>query len=225
MLSYALRRILLDLWEYNGAPKLDKCVRRFQAFRPRNVTANRLEIDAILDAVKPSVRLWLLFCSDMAIRSGTAAKLNGDNYNAVEETMEFTTKGQKKATLPVTAEIADILAKLDHGSNVPYVWQLRAKEQCSGRKATSFDITALRREWRAAIKKLGLKRLVPHDLRRTAAMHMLEETHDIRAVQALLTHIDLKSTLWYLDHNATPVDRSVLELIKRPAWARKEKIA
>jgi site-specific recombinase XerC len=53
---------------------------------------------------------------------------------------------------------------------------------------------------------------------------MLEQTHDIRDVQALLGHSDLGSTFWYLDHDARPVSRSILEMLKRPAW-RKEKSA
>ena len=68
------------------------------------------------------------------------------------------------------------------------------------------------------------RRIIPHDLRRTTAVAMLRQTTDIRDVQALLGHRTLNSTIWYLDHDLRPVNRSTLELLKRPAW-RKERTA
>jgi site-specific recombinase XerC len=68
------------------------------------------------------------------------------------------------------------------------------------------------------------RKLTPHDLRRTTAVAMLEQSGDIRDVQALLGHRSLESTIWYLDHDLRQVKRSTLEIIKRPAW-RKERTA
>ena len=56
--------------------------------------------------------------------------------------------------------------------------------------------------------------MTAHDLRRTTAVRTLEATKDIRVVQVLLGHGDLPTTLWYLDHHNTPVDRAVLEAAK-----------
>jgi integrase len=66
------------------------------------------------------------------------------------------------------------------------------------------------------------RRITPHDLRRTTATAMYRATRDVREVQALLTHKRLNSTIWYLDHNLTPVSRPTLELIKRPPAAESE---
>lgn len=69
-----------------------------------------------------------------------------------------------------------------------------------------------------------MRRIVPHDFRRTAAVAIYRCTGDIRDAQALLGHKALGSTLHYLDHDLRPIKRSTLELIKSPAW-RKEQSA
>jgi len=140
--------------------------------------------------------------------------------------MRFTSKGEARQCMPVTEEIRRILEPLDHATSIPYVWQLRIREHYRGREICVYDLKSLRREFTAACKSLGYKRMVPHDLRRTAAVAMLEQTHDIRTVQALLGHTDLKTTLWYLDHDSVKVDRETLERMKRPFVVhRKEETA
>ena len=225
--TWALRRILTDLWEYHGAPKLDMVVPHYPAARPRNVTATRDEIETLLNAAKPSLRLWLLFCSDLALRSGTANKLNGSNYDPERGELRFVSKGQAKQMLPVTEEIRTMLDPLDHCTETPYVWQLRKKEQVRGHQSLVYPAKILRKELKALRLSLGItKRIIPHDLRRTAAVAMLDETHDLRAVKVLLGHSDLKTTLGYLDHDIIHLDQSMLEAIKRPFLVKpKEKTA
>ncbi len=83
----------------------------------------------------------------------------------------------------------------------------------------------LRNQFQKLRKSLGINHhITPHDLRRTSAVAMLEFSHDVREVQALLGHRNLQSTLWYLDHDLRPVKRSTLEILKRPTW-RKEQSA
>lgn len=218
-----LRRILRLLWQYHGAPKLDDLVKDRGTVRPRNVVASREELEEILAAAKPSLRLWLLLCSDMAIRSGTARKLNGTNYDPERREMRFITKGDTRQTLPVTEEVAEILDTLDQSSPVPFVWQIRAQEGQQHHVPSTYGGDVLYKELRDIEKRLKInRRIIPHDLRRTTAVAMFNATGDLRAVKALLGHSDLKTTLWYLDHDATPVKRSTLELIKRPSWTRKE---
>jgi len=77
----------------------------------------------------------------------------------------------------------------------------------------------MRMHFQALCRSVGIdRRIIPHDLRRTTAVAMLELTGDVRDVQTLLGHRNLQSTLWYLDHDLRPVKRSSLELIKTHAW-------
>src|ERR1019366_5067971 len=191
------------LWETHGAPKLDGQVRRYPGIRPRNATVSRDEIDTILRAAPDHLRLCLLFCSDLAIRSGTAANLAPAHYHNDTGLLRFSTKYGAKLTLPVTAEIRAMLATCDLDTDTPFVRQLWRKYQQGQRggtpRAESSGATGLRYALRALLRKLEIRhRVIPHDLRRTAAVAMLEHTQDIRDVQSLLGHRQLASTLWYL---------------------------
>jgi integrase len=219
-----LRRFLRWLWEYHHAPKLDGVVRRVPKPRPRNVTVRRDELETVMEKAKPSLRLWLLLCSDLGLRSGTANKISGTHYDAEKKELRFCTKGGSKQTLPVTEEIAQIIAPLDHHTDKPYVWQLRQQDRKRGPESKTYAASGLRRELKAIGESINANRFIPHDLRRTSAVAVYEETGDLRAVQQFLGHINLETTLQYLDHDSVKVSRSVLERIKRPAW-RKERTA
>jgi hypothetical protein len=130
----AVRRILRELWEDHGAPKLDTKVRRYAAVKPRNVTGTEAEIYSLLDNAEPHLHLWLLLCSDLAIRSGTAAKIGLDNYDPGSRVLNFTTKYSAKLRMPVTDEIATILDTCDQNSRRSYVKQLWDAARKSGRK-------------------------------------------------------------------------------------------
>jgi len=137
-----------------------------------------------------------------------------------------------KLTLPVTDAIEALLSDCNHTSRTCYVRQLWLREKGTvGRKPKATNSKGshhLNRIFTDLRRKLGLeRRFVPHDLRRTAAVGMLEATGDIRDVQALLGHRNLNSTLWYLDHDLRPVSRSTLELIKgkRTNHPKEEKTA
>jgi integrase len=226
----ALRRILRWLWEEHGAPKLDTYVPRLTGTRPRNVTADRASIDRILTAARPDMRLWLLLCSDLGIRSGTALRLAPDNYNQRAGTLSFTTKKAAALTLPVTADVAEYLDSCDLTSPQPFVTQLRVRAVGNmGRPRRNREVNShnMRQEYATLRRSLGItKRITPHDLRRTTAVAVYKHTRDLHIVQSFLGHRNMQATIWYLDHDLQPLDRAILEDAKKPfiAW-RKEQSA
>jgi hypothetical protein len=87
-----LRQLLRWLKDDYGAPRLDQNVTKHAGIRPRNVKATRDEIEALLAVASPTVRLLILLCSDLAIRSGTAVKIRPENYDAGRKELIFSSK-------------------------------------------------------------------------------------------------------------------------------------
>jgi integrase len=230
----SIRSLLLWLWANYGAPKLDDQVRHYPGVRPRNVTVTDGEKVCLLNAASAHMRLYILLCSDLAIRSGTAARLMPSNYDADKGVLRFVTKKAETVALPVTEEIRELLGRCDMAKSEPFIRQLWRAESRDGKgyrhgyghpleETVKHGGLTLADKFRRLKDKVGItRRITPHDLRRTTAVALFEQTGDVRDVQSLLGHRSLQSTIWYLDHNATPVKRSTLELIKRPEWARKE---
>jgi integrase len=225
----AIRHLLRWLWEYHGAPKLDKTMSRYTTPRPRNVTVRDDERAALLAAAPDHLRLWLLLCSDLAIRSGTAIKLGPNHYDHDRRTLTFTTKCDERLQLSTTDAVDALIAECDMSDPRPFVHQLWARYYSIRRRGhppTTYNTHALRLSLNQLRKRLGIRRVTLHDHRRTTAVALLEHTHDLRTVQALLGHKNLQSTFWYLDHALRPIPRATLETIKRPyIVARKEQSA
>ncbi len=225
-----MRRMLRWLWEYHGAPKLDGHIHKYPGLRPRNVTLTYDERETIFAAAEPHLRLWLLLCSDLALRSGTAAKVGPEHYDPQRQKLTFTTKYGARLSLPVTAEIAELIGQCDMRDSWSFVrqlWSVRLRNHGGPPLTSSQNNTcALRERFQKLLKDCGItRRIVPHDLRRTTAVAMLRHTGDVRDVQALLGHRSLQATIWYLDHDLQPVHAHTLEALKKPFLMQKEKTA
>lgn len=142
------------------------------------------------------------------MRSGTAAKIAPQHYDPLRQTLTFTTKKGREMCLPVTKELNELLAPLAGlDSETPFVCLLHPWGHIHDRN--------LRQSMNRLRLRLGLnRRFTPHDLRRTTAVRVYEQTRDLRVVQAVLGHKRLDSTLHYLDHRNTPVDLANLEVAK-----------
>lgn len=216
----AARGILDYLAEAHGTSRrLRDAVNKQRKPTPRNVTATAEEIKQLRKHATEQMLLWLLLCSDMALRSGTAAAIKWDNWDAAARTLTFVTKFGVRQRLPVTDEIAQLVAKCGPGST-PLVWQLTGKRKVrtskNGKKTTEKSRAAmLNKDFQELKKQVGITRdLRPHDLRRSTARAMYDHTRDLRIVQALLGHHDMASTLWYLRDQNTEITGATLNAIK-----------
>lgn len=177
----------------------------------------------IIAAAKPYLRMWILLCSDCALRSGTAARIGNEHYDPTARTISVTSKYGSVVTLPVTEEIAALAASCRE-PNMPWMSQLERGEKVNGRAGAVIKLGPSRKPysqaglciaWGKLLRHCGIaRRLVPHDLRRTTARRVYSATHDLRLVQALLGHSHLAHTAWYLQDALTVVPASTLELAK-----------
>jgi integrase len=186
------------------------------------VVASDEELDRLFAGATVHMQLYLLLCSDLAIRSGTAARLAPHDYDALRGELRFVTKLGEKLTLPVTAAITELLSMCDMDSPVPFVRQLHEMEKRGGasRVRDNNYTHTMQMEFKRLRERVGITRkLTPHDFRRTSAVKMYELTGDVCDVQALLGHRSMGSTIWYLDHDLKPVRLQNLEMIKRKVYA------
>jgi len=183
------------------------------------VTATHAERAATLKHCKPYVLCWLLLISDLALRAQTALSIAPQHYNRESQTITFATKFGTWQTLPVTAQLQKLFAAVAPGADplMPYVVLLHPRHKVS--------LCTLRQCFYRAMSKAGItRRITPHDMRRTTAKEVYENSgKDLRLVQAVLGHKQLASTLHYLDHRNTPVPLAALELAKlNPITERKQ---
>jgi integrase len=201
----AARTLFRRLWEDYKAPKLHHHIVTVYKPKPRNVTAADWERDAIMAAAPMHLRCWLVMCSDLAIRSGTAAKLGPEHYDSGTKELVFRTKYDNAQRLPTTAALRELIGWCT--GDGPFVQQL-----AGGKKAAYKNLID---DYAKLKKKLGITRkLTPHDLRRTTARKVYKLTGDLREAQHLLGHADLATTAWYLQDSTVEVSGSTLELVK-----------
>lgn len=206
------------LHENYGAPNLRKVIFVPPLPKPRNVTATAEERELLLRAAPEHVRCWLLLCSDLAIRSGTAAILGPQHYDRARGLLTFRTKYQATQVLPVTAELKGLLNRCTL-PDLPFVAQLPRGTYGAGPRPLEslgrMSIQGLRTAYGELKREVGITRkLTPHDLRRTTVRRVYDSTRDLRIAQALLGHSDLSSTLWYLQGQQVEVGIEVLEAVK-----------
>jgi integrase len=171
-----------------------------------------------LQAAPVHLRVFLLLCSDLAMRSGTAARIAPKHYDPERGQVSFSTKFGDRLTLPVTQELRNLFACANGPADVPYVVQFNPRANSAVKPkhlANSLSLALRRLRFRLGITK----RIIPHDLRRTTAVHVYENTHDLRKVQAVLGHRSLPQTLHYLDHNImTPALETLEDAKAKPRF-------
>jgi integrase len=173
-------------------------------------TITQADIETLLDRASAGMKLFILLCLDAGLRSGTARQITRENWKPESGVLTFETKGDRHMTVPATARLATLL-NAAAGLAAPGQSLIAALSPISEKNFAS------NRRWNRLRKRCPVnQQLRPHDLRRTAATRLYQQTKDLRAVQQFLGHRSLLSTVRYI----APLDpgnlKALVEACKVP---------
>jgi integrase len=121
-------------------------------------------------------------------------------------------KGGSRASVPMPSDVRDILWGLP---------RRHPRRVFTHEDGSPMTYSAIASAWRRAMPAAATEDLRLHDLRHTAATDLLSESGNLRLVQKLLRHKDLRSTLRYA-HALDSDLRDALEAIKSPVESPEE---
>jgi len=105
----------------------------------------------------------------------------------VDNKKEHHTKNYEPRTIPMNEQLMAVLRRLPRRLDSPLVFQRKNGEKFA-KMRTSFE---------NAVKRSGIAHVRFHDLRHTFASHLVMAGVDIRTVQELLGHKDIRMTMRY----------------------------
>lgn len=148
------------------------------------------EIEALLNACPPTLRAIVITAIHTGLRKSNILNLRWDQVKGGHITIEASrTKTRKTYRIPINEALAEVFKELRRKNQLksPYVFL--------NSKGEKYDDVG--RPFRAALKRAGIKDFRFHDLRHTCASHLTKRGVPLRAVQEILCHSDIKTTMRY----------------------------
>lgn len=169
---------------------------------------SKKEMQALLDSTdihKPSgirdrAMIYLVYSAGLRVSELVELKVEQLNLNP-SPTIHVHGKGRKERIIPLWKETANALRSwIKLRKQKTTTPELFLNNQGNPFTRSGFEYILSKYVKKATKKQPSLanKRISPHVLRHTCAMHTLQATHDIRKVSLWLGHEDLKSTEIYL---------------------------
>ena len=165
------------------------------------------EVKSILnchDNLKHKAMLTVIYA--LGLRSGELINLRiSDIYSERNQIHIRTAKGRKDRVVPFPESLRNILREYYK------IYSPREYLFC-GQKGNQYSSESLRKVFKEALKKAGIKRnLTLHSLRHAYATHLMDRGTDVRIIKELLGHTSIKTTLIY-----THVTNKTLENVPSP---------
>lgn len=186
---------------------------------------NRDEVQALLDAPEPKTRMgtrdraMLHLCFAAGLRVSELVGLRMDELELhPDASVRVRGKGRRERILPLWRETASALrAWVAIRGSVPAA-EVFVSSRGQPLTRSGFEYVLKKHVQKAIIASpsMACKRISPHVLRHSCAMHTLQATRDIRKVSLWLGHSSIKSTEIYL--RADPTEKlAVLDSRVAPA--------
>lgn len=173
---------------------------------------NRQELQSLLDAPDPTIRsgirdrAMLYLCFSAGLRVSELIGLRLDEVQThPDASVHIRGKGRRERVLPLWKEIAKVLRAwlAVRGEHPACELFLSAKGTPLTRSGFGYILAKHLAKAATACPSISCKRVSPHVLRHTCAMHTLQATHDVRKVSLWLGHASVKSTEIYLRADPT----------------------
>ena len=174
----------------------------------------REELQALLDAPDPRTfsgirdRAMLHIAFAAGLRVSELVNLRLDQIGSqTPASVHILGKGRRERILPLWKETAVVIKawlKIRPTSSAPELF-LNARAQAMTRSGFEYILSKHVAVAARTIPSLAAKRVSPHVLRHTCAMHTLRATRDVRKVSLWLGHASLQSTEVYL--RADPAEK------------------
>lgn len=172
----------------------------------------RDELQALLDApetstvsgIRDRAMLHLAFAAGLRVSELVGLRLDQINRQG-QSTVHIIGKGRRERVLPLWKETAAAVKawlKVRSASAAPELF-LNAQGQAMTRSGFEYILAKHVTTAIAAVPSIANKRVSPHVLRHTCAMHTLQATRDVRKVSLWLGHASLQSTEVYLRADPT----------------------
>lgn len=173
---------------------------------------NRQELQALLDVPDPHTRsgtrdrAMLHICFAAGLRVSELIGLRLDNVRThPQASIRVLGKGRRERVLPLWKETTKALRAwlaVRGQSPAPELF-LNAQGNPLTRAGFEYILAKHTKTAVAVCPSIASKRVSPHVLRHTCAMHTLQATHDVRKVALWLGHASMKSTEAYLRADPT----------------------
>jgi len=168
----------------------------------------KAEMQALLDAPDPKIysgvrdkaMIYLAYAAGLRVSELVGLNLEQIEFNPYP-VIQVCGKSRKERIIPLWKEtVLALRAWITIRNKTTIATELFLNAQSNPITRSGFKYILAKHLKAATMKQptLEKKRISPHVLRHTCAMHTLQATHDIRKVSLWLGHVDLKSTEVYL---------------------------
>jgi len=163
------------------------------------VVLSREEVTRLIEAAFSLMhRIILILLYATGIRRAELARLKvGDIDSKLMVVHIREGKGRRDRDLPMTPKLLEALREYWRSAR-PGVYLFPSPNKWDGRERPICSKTVWHACHNAAVRAGLTKRIGPHTLRHSFATHHVEAGTDLRTVQMLLGHADLKDTMVYL---------------------------
>lgn len=193
-------------WEYLETNPARKIKKFREENRDRIISAS--EVNKLIRLAKEPLRSFILLAVHTGMRRGEILKLRWEDVHLDEKYLFIKhTKTYCSRKIPINNAIVSLLNKLRE--KVP------TNEYVFANPKTNRPYVEISSSWGTLLKKANIANLTFHDLRGIFATYFHSQDHDLLALQRMLGHQSIQTTLRYAQPLWASMQKSVGELGSR----------